>query len=58
MRERTAAAVARWPSHGVIDAAEEMARLTLDVAVRTLFGADVSDADARRVSDAFAAVSD
>lgn len=58
MRERTAAAVARWPSHGVIDAAEEMARLTLDVAVRTLFGADVSDADARRVSDAFSAVSD
>lgn len=58
MRERTAAAVARWPSHGLIDAAEEMARLTLDIAVRTLFGADVSDADARRVSDAFSAVSD
>jgi cytochrome P450 len=58
MRERTIAAVARWPSHGVIDAADEMARLTLDVAVRTLFGADVSDPDARRVSDAFAAVSD
>jgi cytochrome P450 len=58
MRERTAAAVARWPTHGVIDAAEEMARLTLDVAVRTLFGADVSDHDARRVADAFSAVSD
>jgi cytochrome P450 len=58
MRERTAAAVARWPSDGVIDAADEMSRLTLDVAVRTLFGADVSDADARRVGDAFSAVSD
>lgn len=58
MRERTATAVARWPSEGVIDAAAELSRLTLDVAVRTLFGADVSDADARRVADAFSAVSD
>jgi cytochrome P450 len=58
MRERTAAAVARWPSEGGIDAAAELSRLTLDVAVRTLFGADVSDADARRVADAFSAVSD
>lgn len=58
MRERTAAAVARWPAAGVIDADAELSRLTLDVAVRTLFGADVSDADARRVADAFAAVSD
>jgi cytochrome P450 len=58
MRERTAAAVARWPSEGMIDAAAELSRLTLDVAVRTLFGADVSDTDARRVADAFAAVSE
>jgi cytochrome P450 len=58
MRERTAAAVAQWPDAGAVDAAAEMARLTLDVAVRTLFGADVSDQDARRVGDAFAAVSD
>jgi cytochrome P450 len=58
MRERTAAAVARWPSEGVIDAAAELSRLTLDVAVRTLFGADVSDTEARRVADAFSAVSD
>jgi cytochrome P450 len=58
MRERTAAALARWPTGGVIDATAELSRLTLDVAVRTLFGADVSDADAQRVADAFAAVSD
>jgi cytochrome P450 len=58
MRERTAAALARWPSVGALDATAELSRLTLDVAVRTLFGADVSDADARRVADAFAAVSD
>lgn len=58
MRERTAAAVARWPAAGVLDASAELSRLTLDVAVRTLFGAHVSDSDARRVADAFAAVSD
>jgi cytochrome P450 len=58
MRERTAAAAARWPEHGTIDAAAEMARLTLDVAVRTLFGAEVSETDARRVADSFSAVSD
>lgn len=58
MRERTAAAVARWPSAGVLDAAAELSRLTLDVAVRALFGADVADADAQRVADAFSAVSD
>jgi cytochrome P450 len=58
MREQTAAAVARWPDEGVIDAAAELSRLTLEVAVRTLFGADVSEADARQVADAFSAVSD
>lgn len=58
MRALTAAAADRWPMHGVVDAAAEMARLTLDVAVRTLFGADIADGDARRVADAFAAVSD
>jgi cytochrome P450 len=58
MRERTLAAVAQWPDDGVIDSAAEMSRLTLDVAVRTLFGADISDRDARRVSESFAAVSD
>jgi cytochrome P450 len=58
MRARTAAAVARWPDRGVMDAAAALSRLTLDVAVRTLFGADVTDADADRVADAFAAVSD
>ncbi|MFN7701949.1 MAG: cytochrome P450, partial [Deltaproteobacteria bacterium] len=45
MRERTAAAVARWPAAGVLDASAELSRLTLDVAVRTLFGAHVSDSD-------------
>lgn len=58
MRHRTAAAIARWPARGVIDAAAEMSRLTLDVAVRTLFGADISDDDVYRVSTAFSAVSD
>jgi cytochrome P450 len=58
MRAQTASAVARWPHDGVIDAAAELSRLTLDVAVRTLFGADISDVAAQRVSDAFAAVSD
>lgn len=58
MRARTADALARWPSAGVIDAAAELSRLTLDVAVRTLFGADVTDAAAARVAEAFAAVSD
>jgi cytochrome P450 len=58
MRTQTASAVARWPHDGVIDAAAELSRLTLDVAVRTLFGADISDVAAQRVSDAFAAVSD
>lgn len=52
MRERTSAAVARWPSSGVIDATSELSRLTLDVAVRTLFGADLPDAKAQRVADA------
>ncbi|MCE2903030.1 MAG: cytochrome P450 [Gemmatimonas sp.] len=58
MRARTAAAMAKWPVHGTLDAAAEMARLTLDVAVRTLFGADIADRDAHRVAEAFAAVSD
>lgn len=58
MRERTAATVARWPSLGEIDVASELSRLTLDVAVRTLFGADVSDADAGRVAVAFSSVSE
>jgi cytochrome P450 len=58
MRALTAAAVDGWPSSGVIDGAAELSRLTLDVAVRTLFGADVAAVDARRVADAFAAVSD
>jgi cytochrome P450 len=58
MRDRTASAVARWPSRGGIDAAAELSQLTLDVAVRTLFGADMSDLDARRVSEAFSSVSD
>ena len=58
MHERTAAAVARRPAQGVIDAAAEMSRLTLDVAVRTLFGAHISDKDTNRVSNAFSMVSD
>lgn len=58
MRRETAAAVARWPTVGTIDAAGAMSRLTLDIAVRTLFGAGIADADARRVADAFSAVSD
>lgn len=58
MRARTASAMARWPARGTLDAAAEMARLTLDVAVRTLFGADIADRDADRVAEAFAAVSD
>jgi len=58
MRDRTAVAVANWPDQGRIDVASEMARLTLDVAVRTLFGADIAESNARRVSEAFSAVSD
>jgi cytochrome P450 len=48
--ERTSA---RWRPDGVVDVAEEMARLTLAIVGKTLFDADVED-EAREVGDALA----
>lgn len=43
MVERARATAARWQSDAIIDARDEMMRLTLDVAARTLFSAKVED---------------
>jgi cytochrome P450 len=45
-------AMARWRDGDVLDVHAEMSRLTLSIAVATLFGADLSDDETRRVSDA------
>jgi cytochrome P450 len=43
MAERTEAAQAGWRDGAVIDVAEESMRLTLDIAARTMFGAEVAE---------------
>jgi cytochrome P450 len=43
MAERTEAAQAGWRDGDSIDVAEEMMRLTLDIAARTMFGAEVAE---------------
>lgn len=58
MVERTEAAVARLQDGATVDVAAEMARLTLEIAVRSLLGAEVSAADAAQVSAAFGEISD
>ena len=39
--------IARWQGRAEVNAAEEMARLTLEVVTRTLFGVDLSGEAAR-----------
>ena len=48
-------AAARWQAQGVVDVDEQMMRLTLLIAVRALFSADVSE-DVEEISDALTLV--
>lgn len=49
--ECTARAADSWRPGEVRDIGADMVRLTLDIAARTLFGDDLSDAEARRIGD-------
>lgn len=60
MGAATEETLARWQPHAdagtSIDVAEEMMRLTLDIAVRTLFGSRIPEATAHELSGALAVV--
>ncbi len=49
---RTDAMLDRWPAQGEREVTGELRALAFDIAARTLFGVDLSDADARTVDDA------
>lgn len=58
MLEEAEAALARWGDGERIDLAAELAAVTLRIAVRTLFGRDLSDERVAAVGRAFAEISD
>ena len=52
MVERIAAALDRWATTDVIDVVPETHRLALEIATQTLFGADVTEIEAREIGQA------
>jgi len=54
MVRRTQDMTRRWRDGADVDAHDEMMRLTLDIVAETLFGAAISDNEARRVGEAIA----
>jgi cytochrome P450 len=57
MVRRAEALAARWEDGGTIDLGAEMVRLTLEIAVDTLFGDEVTPEEALEVGQAFTAIS-
>lgn len=58
MIEHGARLRANWRDTGTIDASEEMRRLMLGIVAKTLFGADIEDAEAHEVGEAMAEIRD
>jgi cytochrome P450 len=52
MVKRISAALGRWESSDLLDVVPETHRLALEIATRTLFGADISEAEAREIGHA------
>lgn len=55
MAESARGLAARWTDGAEVDMAHEMTALTLDIAVKTLFGSTLRDSDVAEVSEAIAA---